>query len=312
MIWNIFLISFIFAECPEKWLEYGSNQKCYKAFESGAEAAWTSAESTCQTFGGDLVSFENEGEKNFVYEKVINRRSYDYYWTGLNDLHKAGSYEWIQTDGTNFIPVSWTFWSDGLDPVGHNEPSTNTDKRCTFALFSDHLPADYGHEGKWVKGKCEEAFKYVCKVDQSKYVKECDDGFVKLPGQEDYCYQHFPDAVNRQPWDRTRDSCLQEYGAQLLEIFNDQQEAAIQKWLRDEISKTEGYKGVWLGLTDMEHDGRMYSVIQNTEPNYQNWAYGEPDLTYQGTRCGYIGPTGGPWEILRCGVNCGKGRGLFQ
>ena len=82
MICNIFLISVIIAECP-----------CYKAFESRAEAAWTSAESYCQLFGGDLVSFENAGEKFFVYDKVINRRSYDYYWIGLNDLHKAGSCE---------------------------------------------------------------------------------------------------------------------------------------------------------------------------------------------------------------------------
>ena len=49
-----------------------------------------------------------------MYDIIINRRSYDYYWIGLNDLDNAGSYEWIQTDGGPTIPVSWTFWSDGL------------------------------------------------------------------------------------------------------------------------------------------------------------------------------------------------------
>jgi len=99
------------------------------------------------------------------------------------------------------------------------EPSPNKDKRCTYALFSDHLPADYGREGKWVKGNCEQNFKYVCKVDPLNYVKECDDGFVKLRGDNDYCYQHFTESVNRQPWDRTRDSCLHEFGAQVDHKF---------------------------------------------------------------------------------------------
>ena len=91
-----------------------------------------------------------------------------------------------------------------------------------------------------------------------------------------------------------------------MEIFDDNQETVVQQWLKDEISKTDGYRGVWLGLTDMEHDGVIYSSILNTEPNYQNWAYGEPNPSDPGTRCGHIPPSGGPWQILRCGVNCGK------
>ena len=40
MIWSIYLISGLLAECPESWLEYASNRRCYKAFESGEEAPW--------------------------------------------------------------------------------------------------------------------------------------------------------------------------------------------------------------------------------------------------------------------------------
>ena len=71
------------------------------AFESGQENSWTVAESTCQSFGADLVSLLDEGEKNFVYEKVINRRSYDYYWIGLNNIANSNSYEWISTQNTD-------------------------------------------------------------------------------------------------------------------------------------------------------------------------------------------------------------------
>ena len=63
-------VGLVVSECPQGWSHYQTNSKCYKAFESGEETAWTLAESTCQKFGADLTSFENEGEKNFVYEKV--------------------------------------------------------------------------------------------------------------------------------------------------------------------------------------------------------------------------------------------------
>jgi len=80
----------------------------------------------------------DETEKDFVYS-IINRRSYDYYWLGLNDLKSAGAYEWITTDGSDPPPYNWAFWSDGLDPLGHPEPNTDKSKRCTYALFSVEL-----------------------------------------------------------------------------------------------------------------------------------------------------------------------------
>ena len=74
----------IFCECPSsEWSHNLANNKCYRAFESGKEASWNQAESVCQSFGGDLTSILDRGELDFVYS-VINRRSYDYYWIGLN------------------------------------------------------------------------------------------------------------------------------------------------------------------------------------------------------------------------------------
>ena len=49
--------------------------------------------------GGDLVSVSNDHEQEFIVS-ILNRRSYDYYWIGLNDLTKPGVYEWIKTDDT--------------------------------------------------------------------------------------------------------------------------------------------------------------------------------------------------------------------
>ena len=38
-------------------------------------------------------------------------------------------------DFKRFLNFRWSFWSDGLDPIGHQEPANDPSKRCTFALF---------------------------------------------------------------------------------------------------------------------------------------------------------------------------------
>ena len=41
-----------------------------------------------------------------------------------------------------------------------------------------------------MKGKCEQKYKFVCKLDQSNFVRECDEGFEKIQGDDDYCYKY--------------------------------------------------------------------------------------------------------------------------
>ena len=81
--------------CPEGWLADPYNDRCYKEFSS--KMNWNGAESHCQSFGGDLVSISDEREQKYIVS-ILSRGSYDYYWIGLNDLVKSGSYEWIKTD----------------------------------------------------------------------------------------------------------------------------------------------------------------------------------------------------------------------
>ena len=43
-------------------------------------------------------------------------------------------------------------------------PNDNDGARCTYMLFSDHLPGDdeNGQLGRWVKGNCSNANKFIC------------------------------------------------------------------------------------------------------------------------------------------------------
>ena len=74
--------------------------------------------------------------------------SWRYYWNGLNDLHTAGHLEWVSS--TTDDPIDYTYNNFGIDADLHDKS-----RRCTFSLFSNNLPQDWGHEGKWYKEKCE-------------------------------------------------------------------------------------------------------------------------------------------------------------
>ena len=112
--------------------------------------SWNRAQSECNKYGADLVSFENEAEMEWVYN-IMNwnqgSSSWRYYWNGLNDLQQAGRLEWVST--TDYQP-EYKFNNFGVDADMHDKS-----RRCTFSLFSNNLPLDYGHEGKWYKEKCE-------------------------------------------------------------------------------------------------------------------------------------------------------------
>ena len=74
--------------------------------------------------------------------------SWRYYWNGLNDLKQAGKLEWVSTIAD--YQLEYKFNNFGVDADMHDKS-----RRCTFSLFSNNLPLDYGHEGKWYKEKCE-------------------------------------------------------------------------------------------------------------------------------------------------------------
>ena len=60
------------------------------------ETSWNSAQSSCNTFGADLVDIQNLDEQNFVYSILDwNQRpdSWRFYWIGLNNLNNPNELE---------------------------------------------------------------------------------------------------------------------------------------------------------------------------------------------------------------------------
>ena len=145
-----FVYDFTWAECPEGWTRRTDTKWCYKPFED-KEVSWNQAQSQCVKYGADLVSYNNKGEMEWVYNILNwnqNSGSWRYYWNGLNDLDVRGNLEWVSTHSNS--QFDYTFNNFGVDADMHD-----ASRRCTFSLFSNNLPQDYGHEGKWYKEKCE-------------------------------------------------------------------------------------------------------------------------------------------------------------
>ena len=110
-----------------------------------------------------------------------------FYWIGLNDIQKSGSYEWVCSVDEEFCPktpIKFFWWSTGMPE------QANKDWRCVYALFSEYLPGDFGRDGKWVKGACSDQNRFICEVKNTLFSRECDTGF-QLFGDKCYYYRYF-------------------------------------------------------------------------------------------------------------------------
>ena len=85
---------------------------------------------------------------------------------GLNDLQSQGQLEWVSTSG---YKPEYKYNNFGVDADLHD-----SSRRCTFSLFSNNLPPNYGQEGKWYKEKCEKTkgLDFICKLDEQYFVRE--------------------------------------------------------------------------------------------------------------------------------------------
>ena len=119
------------------WPNYGSYE--YKKFTTAT--TWNNARSTCQSYGGDLVSIPNSDVNNWLCSTLGCDGNP---WIGFNDIAIEGT--WVWSDGS---PVTYTNWNTG-EP---NNSGGNED--CGQILYSP--------TGKWNDSSCSSSNPYICK-----------------------------------------------------------------------------------------------------------------------------------------------------
>ena len=165
----------VWSDCPDdQWTRRPDTSWCYRVFER-VDVSWNTAQSECNKYGADLVSYADETEMTWVYNQMNwnqNSGSWRYYWNGLNDLHVPGDLRWVTSYPEDELSYKFNNFNDKIADM---DPS----RRCTYSLFSNNLPQDYGHEGKWYKEKCEKTkgFDFACKIDEKNVKKKCPSGY---------------------------------------------------------------------------------------------------------------------------------------
>ncbi|KAM9785504.1 galactose-specific lectin nattectin-like [Neosynchiropus ocellatus] len=88
--------------CPSGWT--GFEDHCYMYYASPKE--WSDAETTCLREGGNLVSFSNQEEYDFIL-KLIRRSSggNTRIWAGAQDATKNGV--WLWSNGSKMTFKKW-------------------------------------------------------------------------------------------------------------------------------------------------------------------------------------------------------------
>jgi hypothetical protein len=85
-----------------EWIQNPANGHSYKLTPP---VNWQRAEALAVEWGGHLVTINDREEELWIRD---NFGSYEYFWTGLNDMDEEGQWKWV-----NGEPVTYTNWWPG-------------------------------------------------------------------------------------------------------------------------------------------------------------------------------------------------------
>lgn len=241
--------------CPMGWKRYG--YYCY--FVGSTAKNFTEANQTCNSDGSYLVTVEDRYEQAYLIS-LIGLRPEKYFWTGLSDINKKGTFTWSSTKR-----VTFTNWNEQM-PGGHTGCIA---MRTGIAA------------GLWDILECKENAKYICKrlangltspsPPTTPSASQCPKGWFSSE-HINYCYKIFePGNEYQKTWWQARDYC-RDTGGDLVSIHS-RIEDLLLKALADEAHY---YETAWLGLNELDPT-RGYAWSDDSPMDYINWAYDQPD-----------------------------------
>ncbi|XP_072020400.1 macrophage mannose receptor 1-like [Amphiura filiformis] len=273
--------------CPAGWTAYQSS--CYW-FNTNA-LTWSDAKQDCQSQGAHLVVINDRYENGYVSAQLGLQTLKFSFWTGLNDIAKPGTYEWV--DGS---PITFTNWAVG-------QPSD---------AFGNCVIADAGvsSSGYWFNFNCDDTHAYVCEQLRDGYTTSAPNNPGKTnpsnincaPGWIGYgngCFRIYETDDNnlRKTWDGARSFCVASGGD--LASFHSEAEEVYIRDSYDALDPDNAY-GYWIGLNDRAVEGG-YEWSDGSPVEYTNWEPGEPN-DYGGIEeCveSFLNP-GRAWNDLDC------------
>ncbi|XP_072010312.1 macrophage mannose receptor 1-like isoform X1 [Engystomops pustulosus] len=259
--------------CGSDWLSF--RQKCYRIYDPKDESLhWDDARSRCQSFGGNLVTINDDLVQSFLMSNLKNIT--DDVWIGLHDKNKDNKFVWTDQSG-----VYYTNWAKGW-PQPRSRLWSDTD--CV-AIQHGYVVGD----GTWIEEDCSLERGYICQKYKDPHVP------VIPTAPPDYNnYITYEDARykfdrTKRTWEEARQECMKEK-SQLASILD----GYTTSFLKLHLVKLK--EPFWIGLYSRNETRNTYRWVDNWRVHYTKWAPEEPS---KDTSCVYV-DRDGQWKTSSC------------
>ncbi|XP_013399078.2 macrophage mannose receptor 1-like [Lingula anatina] len=270
---------------------------CYyitQGYAPGSSMTWHDAREYCMKQAGELASIHDVMENSFILQQAARMMNADTFWIGLNELDLE-SYKW--SDGTVTDFISWA----------KTEPNDyfGGQKCVEFSVKSGH----------WLDESCGKPNRYICKKHKDSRTTvtlpptpvitgNCPPGFR---GYGNKCYLVIGDSVDStqlKTWGDARDTCsAMNSSFTLASVSNPLEAAFLTTLLKGKMVD------FWIGLHKLRF--RKFQWIDNTNVDYVNWGFGEPNGglgTTSEEPCVSVSTRGisaGKWQDRPCVIKMG-------
>ncbi|KAM8876938.1 secretory phospholipase A2 receptor [Synchiropus picturatus] len=269
--------------CPEKWLYFG--HKCLLLHLPGSPKegkSWRDAQSICSSFGGTLVTIENEIEQAYI--TMLLQGSSVGVWIGLRD---EDTMKW-----TNKKQVIYSNWSP-IEPKSYLTEdewlSGFSDEPLCTVLSNNH---NFHLTGKWYDEKCsEDMYGFVCQKPQD--TSKPPSHSYRQPNTDriEYGSRNYKVISGNMSWYDAMHLCLENDSG--LVSITDAYHQAFLTVLVNRLALPH-----WIGLYSPD-SGVNYHWSDGSDTVYTHWDAADDEDDFVLGECVYMDVNGG-WRRADC------------
>uniref|UniRef100_A0ABM5GNF2 Macrophage mannose receptor 1-like n=1 Tax=Pogona vitticeps TaxID=103695 RepID=A0ABM5GNF2_9SAUR len=260
--------------CQKGWKRHGFY--CYLIGKTSV--TFSEAKTFCEANKGSLTSVENRYEQAYL-TSLVGLRSEKYFWIGLSDVAKPGTFNW-----TNGEKVMFTHWNTDM-PGQHSG--------CVAMRTGTAA-------GLWDVANCEEKAAFLCRhwaegvtpppVPPPTTPPPCPEGW-SASTTRNVCFKAFTEEKYKaKTWFEARDFC-REIGGDLISIHSIEEQSLL--------AKGNHKKYPWIGLNSLDPD-EGFRWSDGSPMDFENQYFWRAVSTKHDKECATLGWSHRIWIYYPC------------